>query len=388
DGSSKFGNNNRYGYFPSFASAWVISKEPFFKIDFISLLKLRAGWGKTGNQEFPAGSAQARYSFFDGGVLRQVNNPNPDLKWQSDRQYNLGIDLLLLNSNLSLTVDYFNKLTTNLLFPSPPIQPVPPDAPLLWKNLPGKISNKGLELQVNASVLNNKEYGLSLALNATFLKNNVTGLPATVFTGFVSGPIEVIQNGYPMNTFYTRKFLGFDKDGFSNYADSGVTFYHSGSPNPKVLLGINPAFRFKKFSLTTNLYGAFGQKVFFTPLMAAMNVGGISFGNNIGLSVYKNPEKESLQNPSQSPSTRFIFKGDYIRMANLTLNYKIGDIKKIIKEANVNITVQNLFTITKYPGFDPEINSDKSINGIPSLGIDYLEYPASRTFMIGLNFSL
>ncbi|MBS1610966.1 MAG: SusC/RagA family TonB-linked outer membrane protein, partial [Bacteroidetes bacterium] len=388
DGSSKFGKNNRYGYFPSFAGAWIISKETFLKIDFINLFKFRAGWGKTGNQEFPAGSAQARYSFFDGGVLRQFNNPNPDLKWQSDRQYNFGVDLLLFNEKLSLTVDYFNKQTTNLLFPGPPIQPAPPDAPLLWKNLAGKILNKGLEIQLTTFVINNKEYGLSLGLNATFLKNTVAGLPATIFTGFISSPVEVIQNGYPMNTFFTRKFLGLNKDGFSNYADSGVTFYHSGNPNPKILLGINPAFRLKNFSLTASLYGAFGQKVFFTPLMGIMNVGGISFGNNIGLAIYKNPEKESLQNPSQSPSTRFIFKGDYLRMSNLTLNYKIGDIKKTIKDANIYIAGQNLFTITKYPGFDPEINSDRSNNGIPSLGIDFLEYPPSRTFIVGLNFSL
>ena len=117
DGSTKFGENNKYGYFPSFAAAWNISKEKFFKLNFVNSLKIRAGWGKTGNQEFPSGSAQARYSFQDNGSISQVNNPNPDLKWQSDKQYNIGVDFSIFNSRISATVDYFNKTTTNLLFP-------------------------------------------------------------------------------------------------------------------------------------------------------------------------------------------------------------------------------------------------------------------------------
>ena len=122
--------------------------------------------------------------------------------------------------------------------------------------------------------------------------------------------------------------------------------------------------------------------------MAALNVGGINVGSNIGVSVFKNPVKESLANPSQSPSSRFIFKGSYLKMAHLTLNYNAGNVKNVFKEFNIHITAQNLFTMTKYPGFDPEINSDRSINGIPSLGIDSLEYPSARTIIFGLKFSL
>lgn len=389
DGSSKFGKNNRYGHFPSFGAAWVINKEKFFEVDLINSLKLRAGWGKTGNQEFPAGSAQARYSFFDGGVLRQVNNPNPDLKWQSDRQYNFGLDFSILNNRVSGTFDYFNKATTNLLFPGPPIQPAPPDAVLRWINLDGKIQNKGFEVSISTAIINNKDVGVDLAVNASFLKNNVSGLPASIYTGFVSGPIQIIENGFPMNTFFSRRFIEIDKTtGFSNYEDNGATFYHLGDPNPKTLLGISPSIYYKRLSLTTNLYGAFGHHIYFTPLMAALNVGGINVGSNIGVSVFKNPVKESLANPSQSPSSRFIFKGNYLKMAHLTLNYKAGNVKNVFKEFNIHITAQNLFTMTKYPGFDPEINSDRSINGIPSLGIDSLEYPSARTIIFGLKFSL
>ena len=388
DGSSKFGENNKYGYFPSFAAAWNINKEKFFKVNFVNSLKVRAGWGKTGNQEFPAGSAQARYSFFDGGNIRQVNNPNPDLKWQSDRQYNIGLDFSILNSRISGTFDYFNKATTNLLFPSPPIQPAPPDAAIRWINLDGEIQNKGFEALINASIINKKNFGFDLSVNTTFLKNNVSGLPSPIFTGFISGPIQIIENGYPMNTFFTRKFLGIDKTGFSNYVDSGATFYHVGDPNPKFLLGISPSIHYKKLSLIANMYGAFGQDIFFTPLLAALNVGGINVGANIGSSVFKNPVKESIANPSQSPSSRYIFNGDYFKMASLTFNYALGNVKNIFKDANIYITGQNLFIITKYPGFSPETNFDTSINGIPSLGIDAPHYPSSRTIIFGMNFSL
>jgi iron complex outermembrane receptor protein len=126
DGSTKFGANNKYGYCPSFAVAWNISKESFFNIGLINSLKIRGGWGKTGNQEFPPGSSQALYAFQNNGSIIQINSPNPDLKWQSDRQYNIGIDFSIFKNRVSGTMDYFSKTTTNLLFPSPPIQPAPP----------------------------------------------------------------------------------------------------------------------------------------------------------------------------------------------------------------------------------------------------------------------
>ena len=387
DGSSKFGANNKYGYFPSFAAAWNISNEKFFKVHFINSFKLRAGWGKTGNQEFQAGSAQAKYSFFDGGIIKQVNNPNPDLKWQSDRQYNIGLDFSFLNNRFSATIDYFNKATTHLLFPSPPIQPAPGEAVQRWINLDGQIRNTGLEAMINGSIIHGNNFGFDLSMNATFLKNNVSGLPAPVFTGFVAGPIQIIQNGYPMNTFFTRKFLGFDKEGFSIHADGGATFYPVGNPNPKTLLGISPSMHYNKLSLTANLYGAFGQDIYFAPLMLALNVGGINVGSNIGTSIYNNPVKESLANPAQSPSSRFIFKGNYMKMSSLTLNYTLGSTNPVFKAANFYLTGQNLFVLTKYPGFSPETNYDSNINGIPSLGFDAPHYPSSRTFIAGLNVS-
>ena len=387
DGSSKFGANNKYGYFPAFAAAWNISKENFFKLSFVNSMKIILGWGKTGNQEFPAGSSQALYSFQNGGGLRQINNANPDLKWQSDRQYNIGIDFSIFDNRLSGTLDYFNKVTTHLLFPSPPIQPAPPNATIQWINLDGKVANKGVEILVNGAIIRRRDFSWDLSVNASFLKNNVSGLMVPLYTGDVGSPVEIIQNGHPMNTFYTRKFLGLDTSGHSVYEDDGNTFYYLGDPNPKTLLGVTSTFRFKKFLLTANLYGAFGQRIFNADLFNFLTVYGI-MGSNMALSAYKNPVKESLTNPAQSPSSRYIQNGNYLKMGNLTLSYTLGDIANAFKGTNLYITAQNLFLITKYEGFDPEVNADRSMNGVPSFGIDNVRYPSSRTFIVGINFSL
>jgi len=387
DGSTKFGANNKYGYFPSFAAAWNISKEKFFKIDFVNSLKIRAGWGKTGNQEFPAGSSQTLYAFLDNARITQINNPNPDLKWQSDRQYNIGIDFSIFNNRISGTVDYFDKATTNLLFPSPPIQPAPPGSTVRWINLDGEILNKGMEVLINASIIKQEKIGFDLSVNATFIKNNVSGLPTPVFTGFIGAPVEIIQNGYPMNTFYTRKFLGLDKDGFSVYEGGDNAFYYVGDPNPNTVLGFSTTFRYKKLSLTGNMNGAFGQDIYNTPLNWVMNRSHINAGQNIAVSVYHDPVKESFANPV-TYSSRFIQNGSYLKMANLSLSYNIGNVAKTLKGANVYLTAQNLFIITSYPGFDPELNGDASSNNIPSLGIDLGQYPSSRSIIFGVNFSL
>ena len=394
DGSSKFGENNKYGYFPSFAAAWNIYKEKFFTLDFVNSLKIRLGWGKTGNQEFPSGSAQARYAFQDGGGIIQVNSPNPDLKWQSDKQYNIGIDFSIINNRIFGTLDYFNKTTTNLLFPSPPIQPAPPSSVVTWKNLDGKIVNKGFEALINAAIVKSEKFNWDLTINATFLKNRVSGMPSDITTGWLQGSgtsfasVEVIKNGLPMNAFFTRKFIGMAKDsGFAHYEDNGATFYHVGDPNPKTLLGISSTLQYKKFSFTANLYGAFGQGIFYNTLLNIINVAGMNFQRNIALSIYKDPVKEDFANPV-TPSSRFILKGNYLKMKNLTVAYNLDGITKFFKGATIYVTGQDLFIITKYPGFDPEANFDAGINGIPSLGIDYAQYPSSRAFIFGINFSL
>jgi len=180
--------------------------------------------------------------------------------------------------------------------------------------------------------------------------------------------------------------------GFSLYQDDGATYYEVGDPNPKTLLGITSTFSYKKLTLTANMYGALGQDIYNVMQMFNLNVGHIQGGGNISLLTFKNPIKESFDNPLL-PSSRYIMSGSYFRMANLTLSYNAGEVLKTFKAMNIFITGQNLFLITKYDGFDPETNSLTGVNGsnntnVPSLGIDYPHYPSARTFIIGLNFSL
>lgn len=393
DGSTKFGANNKYGYFPSFAAAWNITKEDFFHVDAINSLKLRAGWGKTGNQEFPSGSAQLRYSFSGNGsgTISAANNANPDLRWQSDRQFNVGFDMSLLKNKISVTVDYFNKRTTDLLFPSEPAQPAAPGNVVKWVNLDGNIDNKGFEIAVNASVINKKDFGWDVALNSTFVENEVSGLSASLNTGGLHGQgitgttVEVIRNGLPINAFFTRQFLGIDKtSGLANYTDGGDVLYYVGNPNPKMLLGFSTTVRYKKFTLVANMNGAFGHDIYNNTLNSVINVGSINNGKNIALSVFRDPVKESFANPLTA-SSRFLEKGNYLKMANTTLSYSFGDVGKSFKGLTVYVTGQNLFVLTDFSGFDPEVNVDKNQNGVPSSGIEYIPYPSARIFSFGIN---
>ena len=311
----------------------------------------------------------------------------------SDLQYNFGADFSILHNRLSGTIDYFNKSTTNLLFPGPPIQPAPPSSVVRWINLDGNVINKGLEVLLNGTIVQNDKFSWDLGVNASFLKNTVANIPFPVYTGFLAGPVQIIQNGHPMQSFYTRKFLGLDKStGLSvyQYADSASLFY-VGNPNPSTLLGINTTCRYKKFTLTANMYGAFGQDIYNVTENFSLNVSNIKAGGNIALSVFQNPVKESPANPVTS-SSRYIMKASYFKLANLSIAYSLGNVAKSFKGMNLYVTGQNLLLFTKYPGLDPETNSISGNNSgtntnVPSLGIDYPHYPSARTFIVGINCS-
>jgi len=406
DGSTKFGKNNRYGSFPSFAAAWNISNEEFFTKGFVNNLKLRGGWGRTGNQEFPSGASQSRNSFLPNGELRKVSNDNDDLKWQSDAQYNIGLDFSVLNNRISGSVDYFHKTTSDLLYPTAAIQPAAAQAVVTWKNLDGKIVNKGVEAAINATVVQQKNFQWDLGANVTFLSNNVTGMTAPIYTGQLNGQgvsgtlVEIIYNDMPINGFYTRTYGGMDKDGQSIYPN-GDSLSYQGTPNPKTLLGITTSVAYKKFTLTANMNGAFGHKIYNNTFNNVVNVSNLRAARNIAEEFYNAPIQESLSNRVTS-SSRFLESGNYVKLANATLSYAIGDIGQVVKGLNVYFTGQNLFVITKFKGFDPEVNVDKSSGapgadsktgmstsgGVPSAGIEYQPYPSARTFTLGLNFSL
>jgi iron complex outermembrane receptor protein len=281
-----------------------------------------------------------------------------------------------------------------LLFPVESAQPAPPGGAPTWTNVPGNIVNKGLEVSVNAAIVSSNDWSWDFGVNATFQNNMMSGVRSPIPTGALDGQgitgstVQVLQSGYPINAFFTRNFLGMDKaSGLALYEKDGDVAVFKGSPNPKTLVGLNTTVRFKKLSLTANMNGAFGGLIYNNTLNNVINVGSINNGKNIALSVFKDPIKESFANPVTA-SSRFLEKGDYLKMANATLSYGIGNIGKMFKGVNVYVTGQNLFVITKYSGFDPEVNVDKNVNGVPSVGIEYIPYPSARTVTFGINVSL
>ena len=393
DGSTKFGSSHRYGWFPSFAAAWDVSQEDFLKGGkSLNQLKLRAGYGRTGNQEFPSGSAQTRYSFDNNGAQSPLNAGNPELKWQSDSQWNAGVDFGFFDNRLTATIDYFYKTTTDLLFPTTPGEPRPANAAVQWQNLSGKIVNKGLEIALGTTILSNEKVSLGFNANATFIRNNVSGLVgAPIITGAINGQglsgavVETIRNGLPINAFYLPQYQGLNDKGLSNAFGPAV---YAGSPNPRTLLGLSTNARYGKLSFVANMTGVFGQMIYNNTINAVGAVGAIGAGKNIALTTFENPIKEATGNPSAA-STRYLEKGDYLKLSNATLSYAFGDLGKVMKGASIFATGQNLFVITKYKGADPEINTIKTgANSVPSVGIDYIAYPSARTFTFGLNFSL
>ncbi len=395
DGSNKFGSNNKYGYFPSFAVAWNVANENFWaKGGLVNNLKVRVGWGQTGNQEFPSGAAIGRYSSNGPGSFVRLNYGNPDLKWQTDIQTNVGIDAGLWNDRVTATVDYFHRTTKDLIFNAYAPVPGPTENPASWTNLEGKVVNSGVEAAVNVGIIRQNDLTWDLGVNATFLKNKVSGLKSRIITGQLHGQgmsnayAQAIANDQPVNVFYTRRFEGLDKNGFSLYTDNGNTNYYVGNPNPKTLLGISTRVGYKKFGFEANLNGAFGQDIYNNTANSVLPVSNLSPSRrNVAKFLIGGPVLENLANPV-APSSRFIEKGDYLRLANATLSYSVGNLGKVIKNANVYLTGQNLFVITSFRGFDPEVNTDKQVNGVPSVGIEYVPYPSARSFLLGVNFSL
>ena len=397
DGSTKFGDNNKYGYFPSVSAAWDISQESFFKAGVVNQLKARISYGRTGNQEFPAGSARSQFAFpanTSNGALNQITNANPDLKWQSDEQYDVGLDAAFFNNRLTLTADYFYKRTTDLLYPNIPGYPAAPGgSSVLWQNLPGVITNKGLELLVGVTAVDNTDFSLNFNGNATFVRNNVSGLNSALIiqTGTLNGQglsgvlAETIQNGQPINGFRLPVFNGINPT-TGLYNEFGPAQY-AGNPNPTTLVGLSASVRYKKLSVTANMNGVFGNKIYNNTFNSVLNVSQIRGGRNISLAEFQSGVKESLSN-AVTPSTRYLESGNYAKLRNVTLSYAVGDIAGVFKGASVYVIGQNLALITNYRGFDPEVNTNKANGVVPSAGIDYTGYPSARTFTFGVNFSL
>jgi iron complex outermembrane receptor protein len=385
DGSSKFGRNNRYGYFPSFAGAWNISSEDFFEKGFINTVKLRVGWGKTGNQEFPAGASQRRYGLSFGRSDR-LQLENPDLKWETATTTNAGVDFTLWNNRIVGTIDWFRKVSKDILFladaPDPAVS-----GGRKWVNLAGEILNSGVEFGVNTSIIQQQNFSWDFGVNATYLKNELTGLIAPLETGEINGQglsetrSQLFANGQPLNVFYLKTYNGIDKNTGIGVVTETRSF--AGNPNPDVLLGISTRASYGKLGLEINMNGAFGHQIYNNTANALLTVNNIGIGRNTTADALS--AGESLASPIAA-STRYLENGNYMKLANATLSYRLGNVRAF-RNANIYVTGQNLFVLTNYSGFDPEVNTNKIFQDLPSFGIEYTPYPTARTVTLGVNFS-
>ena len=392
DGSSRFGKNNKYGYFPSVGAAWRLSNENFVPKNVFDDLKLRLNFGITGNQDFAGGATKVIFSANPDGSLTQNNNPNPDLKWEQTMQYGAGLDFTILKGRLSGTVDYFHKSTSDLLFQVRYAQP----AAVTYRfiNLPGQVINSGVELSLVFQAVQKEKFGWEILANATYLKNTIQNFGSTnINTGAISGQglsgayAQTFRDGYSIFSFNLPTFTGFGTtaDGLQNvgqYANGGVSSI-IGNPIPKYNLGLTNNFTFGKLSASIFFNGQFGAYIYNNTANALFLKGILKNGRNVTKDAAASPE-----NPlnAGSPSTRFLEKVDFVRLSNANIGYTFSLPQGgFAKSLRVSLTGQNLLLFTGYTGLDPEVNTNKSIDGVPSRGIDYTAFPTPRTFTLGVN---
>jgi len=395
DGSTKFGGDNKYGYFPAFAFKWRLIDEDFTP-DFFSDLGFRLGYGVTGNQEIPHNLYQERQRYGDwdinnglnisGGGISSVAFANPGLKWETSVQTNVGIDFGFANNKVSGSIDVYNKNTNDLLIQVTSAQPAV--TPFVWKNLDADVINQGVELNLKLIAVDQSKFDWEIQGNVAYNKNEVKNFSGLINTGEINGQgltgafAQRIAQGQPLFAFFVREFDGYDENGITKYKGGDVQKFVGASPIPKVTAGLTNNFKFGDFDASFFFNGAFGHYIYDNTQNALFTAGSLANGRNVRRDVVGNGES-NLNAPDVS--TRFLHKGNFIRLQNLSLGYNIKTNLKNVSGIRLSVTGQNLFVITKYPGQDPEVNTNKALNGVPSLGIDYSAFPRARTIMFGAN---
>ncbi|OQP53672.1 SusC/RagA family TonB-linked outer membrane protein [Niastella populi] len=410
DGSSVFGKNKEWGYFPSVGAAWRISQEDFLRHnEIISELKLRASYGETGNAfGLGAYTSQQLYdkagSYYNAGVfatsIRVSQGYNPDLQWEKTSTKNIGIDYGILDGRISGSIDVYEKLTTGMIFPyavSPTIDP----SGFVYMNV-GKIRNRGIEFSLNVSAVNTKDFSWNTALNLASNKNEILSLKgpekygmnadSTYYTqldgpGTTGSTLQMLAVGNPLGLFYSFKYAGKDASGNSLFITGKgdqtsnptqrVDYHPLGSPHPKLMFGWVNNFRYKNFDLNLFIRGVTGNKIF-NGTRADLHYVTSAGVTNITPDAMDDAKSDARNN---NYSSRFVEDGSYIRLDNATLGYRFKLNSPYIKQLRFYTTINNAFVITKYKGIDPEINQ-----GGASLGVDYNNfYPRTRTILFGVS---
>jgi len=429
DGSSRFGPENRWGTFPSGALAWRAHQEPFLEdVDVLSNLKVRLSWGRTGNQEigdflyaplWVPGGPRAQVQFGDRFVSTiRPNAADETLQWEETTTTNVGVDYGFLDGRISGSVEYYVKDTDDLLF----TVPVAGGANLSDRVLTniGSMRNQGVEVSVDAQVLNTDDFSWNAQVNASTNSNellqlnrgNVEGFQG-ISTGFISGgvgnTIQILQEGEPINSFFTFRHKrdengdplyedvngdgtideqdlyvdiagggenGNEPDGQINEDDRTVT----GSPQPDWVLGHTSQMTFRNVDLSFTLRAHLGQQVYNN---VASNFGHF---NNVRNFAPSNVHESALENGFETPqyfSDVYVEDADFLRLDNISVGYTIGSIPSV-NQLRIFARASNLFVLTGYSGPDPEVGGP----GASNIGIDNQIYPRSRTFTAGINLQM
>ena len=413
DGSSRFSSSNRWGLFPSVALGWKINDEKFLRDSkAVSQLKLRAGWGETGQQDISSNwyPYLPIYELSDGFAMYQFGNVwyktlrpdayDPNIKWETTTTWNVGVDLGFLKDRITASVDYFYKDTRDMLN----FIPIPAGTNLsnyVWTNV-GTMNNSGFEFMLDVKPIVTKDWVWDIGFNATTYKNKITKLNISddpnypgVMVGGISGgvgnTVQIDKVGYPINSFYVFQQV-YDKNGnpieglyVDRNGDGKITDadrYCYKSPNPTSTYGINTRLSFKKWTLAASGHA---------------NVGNYMYNNvEANRGVYGNffrPEGPYLGNVTTSVtntgfvnqqylSDYYVQNASFFKLDYLSLAYNFGNLVKNTLNLRISFTVNNVFTITKYKGLDPEVNLGST------LGIDNNMYPRSRVYVIGVNLML
>lgn len=422
DGSSRFGRNNRFGYFPSFAGAWKIDEEDFFKSlrQTVNTLKLRASWGLTGNQEI--GNYEAITTFSDGPVavfdnmqvktMHPTRIGNPDLKWETTAQTNIGIDYALFGGRISGSIDYFKKKTFDMLLNLP--IPTSTGYAIQRRNI-GRITNSGLEFGLFSKNIQTKNFVWTTNLVFNTLKNEVkdiAGIPQIIAGGAgFSNQISVIQEGAPLRSFYGYEIIGIWQEGddFSQTTDNvkpGDFRFRDvdgngtvnaddrqilGNSFPDFVWSLGNTFSWKNFSLYLFFEGQTGLSMFNGNL--AETYFPISLRRNRLAEPLLNrwtPERPSARYPSfitpmaqgqKGVNNYTVEDATYVRLNTVKLTYNFPVKGRFFNKLSVFLTGENLVTWTNYQGIDPAVNPNNGTD----LRIDFNVYPLARTFIGGVN---
>jgi iron complex outermembrane receptor protein len=415
DGSSKFGANHKWGMFPSVSAAWGISQESFMKdVHWINDLKLRAGYGVTGNQNGlrPYKSLQLYGTegiYYDNGswnAAYKINqNANPDLKWESTSMLNIGLDFTLFNNRVNGTIEWYDKKTSDMLYTY--TVPTPPYVYNTIQANVGDMKNTGIEFLLNIDVFRTRDFTWTTSINLSHNKNKITRLSnelystGQVFTGnpWIRGgsniTSHVVEEGYPVGQFYLLECLGIDENGkyimVDQDGDGAITESdrtYMGDAQPDLLFGWNNSFKYKNWDFSFFLRGSIGQKVLNNPVAA--------YANNtylIGANALDHPYTYKLTESSRM-SSLYLEDASFARLENMALGYTF-DLKnnRWVKNMRVYVAAQNLFVITGYSGLDPEVelffNSEPDANNAGlSPGIEPRQFqPKARTFTFGVNLT-